>query len=130
MGLGVGPDPKGLAKMRPNVTVAVRVFDAGFGREAVGDFVEDGLPDLGGLAPEDVGPREPNHAVLGVADPEGPTDALAAGLPSGPSEEGPRTRILQPPKTPAGEVASDGGAGEPFGGDEAGGLHELDTNPG
>ena len=94
MGLGVAPDPEGLAKMRPNVTVAVRVFDARLGREAVGDFVEDRLPDLGGLAPEDVGPREPNHAVLGVAEPEGPADALAAGLPAGPSEEGPRTRIL------------------------------------
>ena len=94
MGLGVGPDPKGLAKMRPNVPVAVCVFDARFGREAVRDLVEDGLPDLGGLAPEDVGPREPDHAVLGVADPEGPADALAAGLPAGPSEEGPRTRIL------------------------------------
>ena len=125
MGLGVGPDPKDLAKVRPNVAVAVRVFDARFGREAVGDFVEDRLPDLGGLAPEDVGPREPDHAVLGVAEPEGLADPGAPALPPRPADglSGPSGRILQPPKSPAGEVASDGGAGELFGGDEAGELH-------
>lgn len=132
MGLGVGPDPKDLAKVRPNVAVAVRVFDARFGREAVRDFVEDRLPDLGGLAPEDVGPREPDHAVLGVAEPEGLANPRAPALPPRPAYglSGPGGRILQPPKTPAGEVASDGGAGDLFGGDEAGGLHGLDTNPG